>query len=57
MAGKKEPIRGEVKHTIPPQDVPSGVMTRCLFGMSIDQLAAEIALNLNGEWDAVYSDT
>ena len=37
-----------------PKDVPTGGLTRSLFGMSIAEVAAEISANRDGKWDAVY---
>ena len=30
-------------------------VTMCLFGMTLDELAAEIALNKGGKWNDVYT--
>ena len=39
-----------------PKDLPVGILTRCLFNMSIGELAEEISMNKGGKWDAVYSE-
>ena len=38
-----------------PKDLPVGTLTMCLFGMTLDELAAEIALNKGGKWNDVYT--
>ena len=38
-----------------PKDLPVGTLKMYLFGMTLDELAAEIALNKGGKWNDVYT--
>ena len=33
-----------------------GILTRCLFGLSIGSLAQEISRNTDGKWDCIYAE-
>lgn len=50
----KKELNAAVVIASDPKDLPTGALTRCLFGMSIEELAAEISMNKDGKWDGVY---
>lgn len=52
---EKNDLKPIVVNVGSPRDLPVGTLTRCLFGISIDELAAEISANKNGKWNDVYT--
>lgn len=53
--GKTKTLDAAVHIDNDPAEAPVGILTRCLFGISINALAQEIALNKDGKWDEVYT--
>ena len=53
---KNRPITMNVHIASPPAEAPVGLLSRCLFGTSIEDLAVEIARNSGGKWDGVYAE-
>lgn len=53
---KNRPITMNVHIASPPAEAPAGLLSRCLFGTSIEDLAVEIARNSGGKWDGVYAE-
>ena len=47
-------VRAELHFASAPSDAPVGILSRCLFGVSVESLAMEIVTNRNGEWDGIY---
>lgn len=53
---RARPIKAEVHFVCAPMEAPVGTLTKVLFGMSIQGLAAEISANRDGAWDDVYKE-
>ena len=56
--GRTKTLDAAVYIDTDPAEVPVGILTRCLFGISINALVQEIALNKDGKWDdgAIVTD-
>ena len=55
-AKKRELINADVHICSSPMDAPAGTLTRCLFGMSVKELAEEISMNKDGKWDGIFEN-
>lgn len=53
--GKTKTLDAAVHIDTNPAEAPVGILTRCLFGISVNALAQEIVLNKDGKWDEVYT--
>lgn len=53
--GRTKTLDAAVYIDTDPAEVPVGILTRCLFGISINALVQEIVLNKDGKWDEVYT--
>ena len=56
MARKSGQIDATVHITSEPEEIPVGILTRCLFGLSVGSLAQEISRNTDGKWDCIYAE-
>ena len=52
---KSKSFNADVHIESSPAEAPVGILVRCLFGISVNALAQEIALNKDGKWDEVYT--
>ncbi len=50
----KKELKAVVVNVSDPKDLPVGTLTMCLFGISLDELAAEISANKDGKWNDLY---